>query len=414
MVQNENNNEIIDTVDDENTALQTSFAEINLTPTITETSNFQKVLDEIPMHVEKADKLLKDYRTDKIKFIETVDDDVIEAQLKEMSNVTGFIKDVNTSRTEIRKFFDTKRNEVVAVLDERLAQASFDKLGTAQEDIKQLQKDMSVERAEVRWNELKDTFIANVQRYPLISEFAPELADFSRFRLLNAKLVSGAKTVKITKKHHTTVNEAVYGWNTGIELIKDNEWQLSPHDLNQLLTLFKQEPTIELVNREGRQLKINAEAKEKARIETEQRRLLAVEQAKVAEAKRVEDMARIQEQARLAKISQDKNAMALAEQQRVALEKRSKELAEQERIRLAELNQFGGQYKTIFKESFPNFIAYLFTNTAYHDVHSNPATKAHILYDIMHQVSDQNSVVVKETANDPQKILDLVRYILDA
>ncbi|WP_078593465.1 hypothetical protein [Evansella clarkii] len=145
--------------------------------------------------------------------------------------------------------------------------------------------------------------------------------------------------------------------------------------MNQLLTMFKQNPSVELVQREGRQLRINAEAREKARQEAEARRI---------------------------------------EHERQALEERSRLMAEQERQRKAEYANFGGQYKTIFKESFPRFIEYLFNNPAYHDVHSSAQTKASVIYDIMRQVERPDSVVTRETAKDPQKVLDLVRYILDA
>ncbi|WP_088036745.1 hypothetical protein [Evansella clarkii] len=78
-----------------------------------------------------------------------------------------------------------------------------------------------------------------------------------------------------------------------MELIKENEWGLSPQDLNQLLTMFKQNPSVELVQREGRQLRINAGAREKARQEAEARRIQQERQAKINEQKRQEELARM-------------------------------------------------------------------------------------------------------------------------
>ena len=401
-------------VQPENTSIQTTIAEVNLAPAITETSNFRAVLAEIPIRVQEADNLLKAYREDKETFIETIDEAAVDAQLKQMQNVSAFVRDIGKSRTEIKKYFDGVRDKALKQLDDRLAGAQFAQLEQAQADIKQMKKDVEADRAANRWDEIKATFEANVNRYPLLGEFTPERADFSRFKLLFPKLVTGAKTRKVKEADHTFVNETLYTWDTAIQLMKENSWGLTVQDLNQLLTLFKQNPSVELVQREGRQLKINADAREKARIEAEQRRIEAERQRQIAEQQRQAEMARIQEQARLAKLAQDKEAQARAEQDRLALEERTRVLAEQEKQRAQEYAQFGGQYKTIFKESFPQFIAYLFANPSYHDVHGNPQTKAAVIYDIMHQIDNPDSVVTRETARDPQKVLDLVRYILDA
>ncbi|MGX1195840.1 hypothetical protein [Metabacillus sp. SLBN-84] len=394
--------------------IQTAIAQVNLTPAITETSSFQAVLKEIPLRVHAANTLLEGYREDKDAFLEDIDDEVLDQQLKEMAQVSGFVRDIETSRKAIKSYMNNVRDQVLETLDQRLAGASFNELERAQGDIKQLKKDIDADRRAKRWEEIRATFEANVNRYPLLGEFTPELADFSRFKLLFPKLISGAKTRKVKESDHTMVNETLHAWNTAVELMKENQWRLSPQDLNQLLTLFKQNPSVELVQREGRQIKLNADAREKARMEAEARRAEQERQAKIAEQKRQEEMARIQEQERQAKLARDVEAQKHAERQRIELQERSRLMAEQERQRKAEYASFGGQYKTIFKESFPHFIEYLFSNPAYHNVHTSTQTKATVIYDIMHQVDREDSVVTRETARDPQKVLDLVRYILDA
>lgn len=394
--------------------IQTAIAEINVTPAITETSNFQIVLQKIPLRVQEANNLLEDYRQNPEAFLENIDDEALDAQLKEMAEVSSFIRDIEKSRKAIKTYMNDVRDQLLQTLDKRLQGASFNELERAQSDIKQLKKDVDADRRARRWEEIKTTFEANVNRYPLLGEFAPELADFSRFKLLFPKLVSGAKTRKVKESDHTMVNETLYAWNTAIELMKANEWGLAPHDLNQLLTMFKQSPSIELVQREGRQIKINADAREKAKQEAEARRLEQERQERINQKKRQEELARIQEEERQAKLKQDIEAQKRAEQQRIELERRSHLQAEQERKRQAEYSSFGGQYKTIFKESFPLFMEYLFNNPAYHDVHASAQTKASVIYDVMRQVERPDSVVTRETAKDPQKVLDLVRYILDA
>lgn len=394
--------------------MQTAIATISSSNSLVETNNFQKVLAEIPVRVQEANALLADYRNNPDTFVDNIDEAALDIQLKQMEEVSSYVRDIDKSRKEIKSHLDKQRDAVLETLDKRLEGAQFDQLVKSQGDIKQLKKDVDTDRREKRWGEIRHTFEANINRYPLIGDFAPELADFSRFKMLFPKLVTGAKTRKVKEADHTAVNETIYSWNTAIEIMKGNEWGLANQELIQLLTLFKQNPSIELVQREGRQLKLNADAREKARIEAENRRMLAEKQAAEAAEKRAAELVLIQERAKQAKLAQDAEAQKRALEEQAALAERTRVAQEQEKARLAEYAQFGGQYQTIFKESFPRFIEYLFQNPAYRDVHSSAKTKAAVVYDIMRQIENPNSVVSRETGKDPQKTLDLVRYILDA
>lgn len=394
--------------------IQTEVAQIAMFPEITETAGFQEILSEIPVRVDKASELLANYRKDPVKFVNDIDEDDFDNMLDDMKSVTTFVRDINRSKTEINKFFNQAKSYVLGTIDQRLTSARYDELQAAEADIKQLKKDVEADRREMRWNEIKATFNANIERYPILFEFAPELTDFSKFKLLNAKLISGAKTRKVKESDHAVVNDTVYRWVTGIELIRENEWNLSPQDQNTLLTLFKQNPSIEIVREQGRQLKLNAEAKERARIAEEERRREAEEKAKIETARREAEMARIQEQERVAREKRDAEAVERARREAIELEELRKQQEAEERRKQIEYATFGEQYQTIFKESFPKFMAYLFNNPAYHNVHSSPKTKAAVIYDIMRQIERPDSVVSQETNKDPQKTLDLVRYVLDA
>ena len=411
-------NDQIDTIDKsvaDDMSLQTNIANVSVVPAVTVTSSFQQVLQEIPLRVAEADKLLADYRRDKEAFIETMDEDALDEQIKKMNSVSKFVREIEQSRKDIRKYMNDIRDDLIQQLDTRLEQARYGELERAKNDISQLKKDLSAERAEKRWGELRQTFEMNVNRYPLIAQFAPELADFSRFRILHPKLVSGAKTRVVREADHTMVNDIVFGWNTAIELMRENAWGLGPHDLNKLLTMFKQNPSVELVTREGRQLKINAEEQARAQKEAEERRKREAELARIEAEKRQAELLRLQQAEEQARLARDKAAQEQAERERLALEERARQAEALERQRQAEFAQFGGQYRTIFKESFPQFIEYLFANKMYHDVGSNPVTKINVIYDIMQQAAHQpNSVVAKETMRDAQKILDLIRFVMDA
>lgn len=396
------------------TSIETAIATVEVTPVVVETSSFQAVLQQIPLRVREANTMLEDYRRDPDAFLDAVDEDMLDSQLKEMATVSGFVRDIERGRKDIKKYMDARRDEMLAVLDDRLEGAQFKELERAQADIKQLKKDVDADRREKRWAELRETFKANVERYPLLSEYAPELADFSRFKMHYPKLVSGAKTRVIREADHTVINETVYAWNAALEMLVGNEWGLAPNDLNQLLTLFKANPSIETVTREGRQLKQNAEAREKARLEAEARRIEQERAAKAEAEKRQRELEELQRREAEARKQRDVEAQKRAEAERIAQEERMKRLAEEERQRQQSFQQFGGSYPTVFKESHPLFMEYLFSRPDYHDIHSSAATKANVIYDVMRQIEDGDSVVSRETHRDPQKVLDLVRYLLDA
>ena len=182
--------------------MQTAIANINLTPMIQETSTFQAVLQEIPLRVAEANALLAQYRDNPDQFIEQFDEATLDEQLKQMAHVSGFVRDIEDSRKQIKQYMNSVRDGVMHELDKRLEGAQFNELARAQADIKQLKKDVDADRRAKRWEEIRATFEANINRYPLLGEIAPELADFSRFKLLFPKLISGAKTRKVTEADH--------------------------------------------------------------------------------------------------------------------------------------------------------------------------------------------------------------------
>lgn len=395
-------------------SVETSIIQVSVLPAMKETSTFQEVLQEIPVVVQTATQLLQDYRNDKDTFLETVDEKELDVQLKRMSNVTSFVKEIEESKKAIRRYFDDLKGKAIDYVDERLTQAQYGELQKAEQDIKQLKKDLESERRAKRWEEVRPTFEANINRYPLIAQYAPELGDFNKFKLIHSKLISGAKTRKVTQKTHTFINDEIHAWNTALELIHYNQWGLSPMSLATLLNMFKQNPSVELVTTEAVRLKQQEEAQRKAQEEAERRRKEEEARRERERQEHERKMRELQEQQRLAQQQQDAFLQQQLAKQQAELQRQAEQQVEAERKRREEFEQFGGQYRTIFKQSFPMFIEYLFQNRQYHDVHSNPTTKASVIYDIMHQVDYDNSIVVQETGRDPIKILDLIRFIMDA
>lgn len=394
-------------------SLDTSIVKITTNQGIAVTSEFQKVLNEIPKLVDEVDHMLADYRANPAQFLENTDEADIDQTIKNMTEYNNFIKQINTSRKDIKKHMDGIRDNVLSVLDNRLNEAKFDKLETAQSDMKQLKKDLETERLTKRWGELKPTFDANINRYPLLQEHAAKLTDFSNFKIMNPKLVSGAKTRTIKEADHTFINETLFAWNTGIELIMNNEWGLDPYDSNKLLQMFLSNPKIDMVQTEGRNLRTNADMKQQAKEEAERRQKEQEEAQRKAQLEHQAKMEEIQRKEALAKQQRDMEAQRQAELDRQLLEQKAKQLAEQEQQRQQELLEFSQRHNKAIKESYPLFIEYLFSQPQYHNVHNNDFVKASIILDISQQMNQPDSVVVRETQYDPQAFMALVRYIAE-
>lgn len=408
-----------------NTPFETAIATVQIDQQIVETSAFQNVLNDIPRHIDRANQLLADYRADKAAFIENVDEDALANQMKDMKEVTVFIRDIEKSKKEIKKFLKEYTDGVMSTLDERLVGARFNELSQADSDMKQLKKDIENDRREQRWLEIKATFDANIDRYPLLTQYANALTDFSKFKILYPSLVSGAKSRNLREADFTTVNQTVYGWNEGLKKIVDNSWGLDRLDANRLLEQYVREPSLEMVDREGPRLKANADERLRQEAEAKARKAEAdrlAELEREAQAKRLHELQQAEAKARAERdaLALERSQLQLAEEQKRQAEEQKRQVEEQARLRQleaerqAQYSNFNGQYSVKMRESYPRFMEYMFGNPKYHDLHTNVNTKAAVVYDIMHQLDRPDSVVTLETQRDPQAVIDLVRYMLDA
>ena len=394
--------------------LNTSIARVELRPNVSETSSFQELLVTIPSMVDQANGLLEDYRKDPSGFVDKIDEDDLDAHLKDMRDITSFANDITKSRKDIKKYLDEQRDSILGQLDERLEGARFGELSKAQNDIKQLKKDVQSERRAKRWEELKPTFDANVARYPLFATYAPTLTDFSRFKILHPKMVSGAKTRRIKDSDHAEINLILNAWHETLSHIEENTWGLPVKEQGQLLKMFVDDPNNDRVQTEALALKRKVDAEEKARIEAEKRRQEELKRQEEAKKKREEEFAKLKQAEEEAKKKKDAARQAQLEKERYDLEVKRQAEEKAERERREALSTFMADQPALFKESFPEFMAYLFENKQYHGVHNNPKVKAMLVYDIMRQSERADSVVSKETGRDPQKVLDLVQFVLDA
>lgn len=395
--------------------LQTDILSVSSNTQITETSAFQETLAKIPGHVDRANQLLAEYRMDPSQFVQDVDEDDLDEDLKEINQIVKFSNSIAHSRRDIRGYFNNIRDEAVAVLDQRLDEAKFDELTEAHNDIKQLKKDIRSQRMSDRWKELEPIFNGSIQHYPLIEELAPELLDFSRFRLIHSKMVTGAKTKPITDTIRGEVAQIINSWNTALELIKSNQWGLDSTKQFALLNAFKSEPSITLVNEQGPLYKKQQDAEtERKRQEAEQRKLQE-EQAKKAKEEREKREAELQKQQALAKKAQSEQERKQAEERTKQLKERAKQAEEQERKRKEALDALiREQVSPQARQSFPNVVEFIFSEPLFKDLHTSSKAKAAAVYELSQQLTRPGSPMAKDTKGDPNLYLEAIRFILDA
>lgn len=414
-----NNTENTEPIQDTNSksadTLKTGLVEITNDMQLTNTHAFQETLDQIPKYVDRVDKLLLNYRNNPSEFVQTVDEADLNDDLKEINRIVSFSAEINNTRKDIKSYYNKHRDMVVAELDRRLNEAGFDKLTTGHTDIKQLKADMKNQRISDRWDELKPVFTGSIQHYPLFEELAPELLDFSKFRLIHDKLVSGAKAKNITDTIKRQVVETVANWNTGLELIKGNQWGLSSQKLFDLLKSFKSNPSIDLVMTKGPQLKTQQDAELQAQEQERIRREKAEQDAKEAKLKREQQEAALKEQQEKMAKEQDAKKRLEEEQKAKELEQKAAKARQDELARQKELEETITQHvPPLVRQSFPNVVEFLFSNPKLKSLHTNTNAKAGAIYALSQQLLDKESPVYKDTQGDAEKYIECIRFVLDA
>lgn len=397
------------------TELITDIVALQTKTQMTESKAFQQTLAMIPTHVARANKLLADYRKDASSFVETVNEEDVDLDLKEMAEIVKFSSTIDKNRKEIKRYYEAVRDGALAQLDGRLQDAQFDSLKTAHSDVKQLKKDIQNQRAVNRWKELAPVFAGTIQHYPLIEELASELLDFNRFRLIHVKLVSGAKTKPITEVTRREVTQIIGEWNTALELIKANQWGLNATKQFDLLKSFKSNPSVGLVNEQGPAYKTQQDAQEE-RVRQEAINRKNQEDATIkANAERTKREEELRKQQDLLKKAQTERERTVAEERTKQLQAEAKLAEDAEKRRKDELDQLVTQNVSPHaRQSYPNVVEFIFSNTQYKELHTNARAKAAAIFDLSTQLSKPNSPIMKDSNGDPNIYLEIIRFVLDA
>lgn len=185
------------------------------------TSGFQQLKNDIPIVRDEAKKLL-----DRVND-EDIDEEDFDLIMKRLNLVTKGTKKIQDELKKLRAFYneqrDLKQNQILNALNE----VGYDDLNDIVNDINNTKKLIIENRKNERWNELKDEFNKVLDNtYPSLKEDVPTFT-FQTFRNNHSKMVSGAKSRKITKKDLAEVTDYISKYAKDIQSIKalDSEFE---------------------------------------------------------------------------------------------------------------------------------------------------------------------------------------------
>lgn len=348
------------------------------------TDEFSYALNQITTMVQAVERLTN-------MDIATIEEDELDMNMKELAEAQKLRKLVTEARKAVRKEFDNMRDTNVALLDSLLDNAGFSELERIDRDTKKIKEDIRAHRINNHWEDLRPTFDATIQTFEAISRLAPKLAEFSTFRIRNPKMVTGAKTFKVTDKHRGELNNEMNMINQNLLQIEENKDGLSMDNQFNLLKDFIAKPTNENYLTRSTYYKELEIAQQQAEIKRQEQLKLQQEQ---------------QEQMKKAQLEQQQ-AQAQLNQQAPQL----KPNTQQPPVGVTMFNQKEAFQRPQATNDFAWLAELITMNPTYHDIASNNRVKVALLYDLFTQITEPSSVFYKNTLADHEKVMKIVNYI---
>lgn len=380
--------------------LHTDMLQVDIYSQMIQSPAFNNMLMAIESQVKVANVLLDEFRADKENFVNNRDEDEIDELIKTVKETLDVSSKVKQSRLEMKKRFDTVRDNVLSEFDHAINSYQFEELVKANADLSQLKKDVKQTRKNKRWSELEEEFNQTKTIYPIIEKLAPNLLDFNLFKLRYPKMVSGAKTAKLKKKDFVKVREILAQWASDLELIQTNDWKLEPNFLNELLQLYISNPESVTITTNAQKIK------EKQDYQNELIRK-RIEEQKAAE----ERQKRLLEE-RKKKEELMKQQMALEKQQALAKDKTASQVQTVPPETPKQPQPSQQTKNTGYQGKYVNTVNYILANPFYSQLNTNPVAKLAVLYDLINNTQQTNGYVALDTKNDPTEVLALIDYIL--
>lgn len=198
---------------------------------------FEDSCQQIANAVDKIDKLVT------LNNIDDTDETQLEHAIKDAAQAQKIKRNADNTRRQLKRYLDSRVTAILNVFDDHLKQYKFDRLQESDAQIKQWKKDLSASRINHHWDEVKETFEANLANYPLIAQLAPQLTDFNLFKLRHPKMVTGAKSWRFGDKQLAELNQDLFDMNECLTDLNDNSMQLTDPLRISVLKDFITNPT---------------------------------------------------------------------------------------------------------------------------------------------------------------------------
>lgn len=198
---------------------------------------FEDSCQQIANAVDKIDKLVT------LNNIDDTDENQLEHAIKDAAQAQKIKRNADNTRRQLKRYLDSRASAILAIFDDHLKQYKFDRLQESDAQIKQWKKDLSASRINHHWDEVKETFEANLANYPLIAQLAPQLTDFNLFKLRHPKMVTGAKSWRFGDKQLAELNQDLFDMNECLTDLNANSMKLTDALRISILKDFITDPT---------------------------------------------------------------------------------------------------------------------------------------------------------------------------
>lgn len=400
----------------QNNAIQTTLLTDNLaivgsTQQLIVSSAFQEGLSKISPMIERTKALL-------VLDIAKVSDDELTNTIHDLAEAQKMVKQINESKLAVKKHFNAIRDQNLEMLENALNESGYQELTDLDKQIKKLKKDVSAHRINTRWEEMKPTFDANIAQYPIISQLAPILTEYSRFRIRNKDLIKGGKTGFSRDKVMTFMNEQLYQTARILEHIQKNTQNLSPINVSGVLNDFihsEQIPTMDMVV----QNELNRQSQEEQARRAEEARKAYEAQVKAENERKQKELAEQQrkQQEAMEKAKQAQpNGVGNQTMQQTPPITNTQQAQPQQQPNPTMFTQTEAFARPQATDTYKWVADMIFSVPQFRDIHTNPMTKMTVMYHMWTQVGTPNTqfnqhVLDENGAVDPEKVLALSDYI---
>lgn len=323
-----------------------------------------------------------------------LDEDALADNQTKLKEAISYVGEAMESRKAITSIYNKKRDDMLKFYDKTLEDSGYLDLVKESERSKKFRKEAISHRINQRWAELKTTFDANLALYPEIQANTPNLAKFTTFRINHPKLVNGQKAFRLTDKVRGTINNEMASYNQTISNIQANPYNLSEHNIIEMLRLFENRPELEYVN--GWAITFQQQERQ-----AEQRK---IEQAKLLE-KQAEE-AKIQAQKAL-------EAETLAQQQK-SEESQTQPTSTPEQKDVANVSISTPITASIQESTDPySWLAdFALTERRFSQFKTSDLQKIALVENLIAQMADRTSPV-QQNINNPAQMIAVLKYVLN-